>query len=267
MTHPLSDLLRGIRTLALMPSRHVISAWRSSVNILRPQILPSKSRTVSTLCPLPRPSAPPLRIRVGGETSEITHRTNVNESPHPHETVTGIESGIGTGKGIGKEIVIGETATVDGMELRRRGSEIENERGMVLQGGHTKGKKKRKNHQSHSLPLSPGLSARCLTRQSLMVQCLERTTCCKFSGMPSFQTSTDQGPPPQPLPHDRLGHPQTMVHTKVPAGVPGDGDVIRRAISQLVAKTRQEHQARHLRSSFLLACIFSILSFTLSSPL
>jgi len=101
--------------------------------------------------------------------NEITHHINANASPRPHETARGIETGIETGKGIGTETVIGGTPLADGMDLHRRGSGIENEREMPPQGGHTRKKKKRRSHQSHSPPLSLGLSARCLNRQSLMV--------------------------------------------------------------------------------------------------
>ena len=100
--------------------------------------------------------------------SEITHLINVNASPRPHETVRGIVSGIETGKGIETETAIGGTLLVDDTDLRLHGSGIENEREMP-QDGHTKKKKKRRNHQSHFLPLFLGLSARCLNRQSLMV--------------------------------------------------------------------------------------------------
>ena len=140
--------------------------------------------------------------------------TNANVFHRLHEIVT--ETEIGSGKGIGIEIAIGEMPHADGMELRHRGSGIENVREMSLRGDRTRRKKKKRNHQSRSLPLSLGLSARCLSRQSLMVgvnfhllfapsvkrmcaplqvQCLEQTTCCKFLGTPSSQTSTDQGPP------------------------------------------------------------------------
>jgi len=101
--------------------------------------------------------------------SGITHHINVNASPRPHATVKGIVTGIETGKGIGTETVIGETAHVDDMDLHRHGSEIENEREMPPRGGHTRKKKKRRSHQSRFPPLSLGLSARCLNRRSLMV--------------------------------------------------------------------------------------------------
>ena len=101
--------------------------------------------------------------------NEITHHINVNASPRPHETVKGIVTGIETGKGIGTGIVIGETPLVDDMDLRRHGSGIENERETPPRGDHTRKKKRRRSHQSHFLPLSLGLSARCLNRQSLMV--------------------------------------------------------------------------------------------------
>jgi hypothetical protein len=99
----------------------------------------------------------------------ITYPTNDNVSPHPRETVTGIETGTETGKGIGTEIAIGETPLADDMGLRHHGSGIENVREMLRRGDHTRKKKKRKNHQSHYLPLSPGSWARCPSRQSLMV--------------------------------------------------------------------------------------------------
>jgi len=99
----------------------------------------------------------------------ITHPTNVSASPRLHETVTGIVTGIVTGKGIGKEIVIGGTPPVDDTDPRHSGSGKESETEMAPQGGHTRKKKRRRSHQSHCLPLSPGLLARCQNRQSLMV--------------------------------------------------------------------------------------------------
>jgi len=164
-----SDSLRDIHTSALMPSHRVTSAWHSSVSILQLQTLPSKLRTVSTP-QLPVRASVLLRLnQVGGEMNEITHPTNVSASPRLHETVRGIETGIETGKGIGTEIVIGGMRPVDDMDLRRRGSGIENVREMVPRGGHTRKKKKRRSHQSHCPPSSLGLSARCLNRQGLMV--------------------------------------------------------------------------------------------------
>ena len=112
-----SDSLREIRTSALTPSCRVTSAWHSSVSILQLQTLPSKLRTASTPQLVLRASVL-LRInQAGGETNEITHPANVNASPRLHETMTGVE----TGKGIGREIVIGGMAPVDNMDLRRRG--------------------------------------------------------------------------------------------------------------------------------------------------
>ena len=99
----------------------------------------------------------------------ITHPTNVSASPRPHETVTGIETGIETGKGIGTEIVIGGIPPVDDMDLHHRGSGTENVREMAPRSGYTRKKKKRRSHQSHCLPSSLGLSAHCLNRQGLMV--------------------------------------------------------------------------------------------------
>jgi hypothetical protein len=101
--------------------------------------------------------------------NETTHPTNVSASPLPHETVTEIVTGIETGKGIGTESVKGGTHPADDTGLRRRGSGIENERKMVPRDGRTKRKKKRRSHQSHFLPLSLGLSARCLNPRNLMV--------------------------------------------------------------------------------------------------
>jgi len=265
MTHRLSDSLKDTRTSALMPSRRVTSAWHSSVSILQLQTLPSGLRTVSAPQLLVRASVLLRLNQVGGETNEITHPTNVSASPRLHETVRGIETGTETGKGIGTEIVIGGRPPVDDMDLRRRGSGTENVRERAPQGGHTRKKKKRTSHQSHCLPSSLGLSARCPNRQGLMVQCLERTTCYKFLGTPSFQTLTDRGPP-RSLPHDRLDHPPTMVHTKAPAGVPGDDNVTWHPKLQLTAMARQEHQAQHLRLLLLLACIFSIASPIPSPP-
>lgn len=99
--------------------------------------------------------------------SEITHLTNVNASPQPHETVTGIETGIETGKEI--ETVIGGSLPVDDMDLRRRGRGIENERKIPPRGGRTRRRKRRRSHQSHCLQSSLGLSAHCPNRQGLMV--------------------------------------------------------------------------------------------------
>jgi hypothetical protein len=62
--------------------------------------------------------------------SEITHPINVSASPRPHETVTGIVTGIETGKGRGTETVIGETPPADDTDLHRRGRGTESERKM-----------------------------------------------------------------------------------------------------------------------------------------
>lgn len=167
------------------------------------------------------------------------HPINVSVFRRPRGTVTGIEIGIETGRGTGTEIAIGERCRVDGMALRHRGSGTENVREMGPRGDYTRKIKTRRNHQSRSPPLSPGLSARCPSRQSLMVQCLGRTTCCRFLGTPSSQTSTGQGPP-RPLPHDRLDHPPTTVHTKAPAGV-GDDDVGRRTNLRFMDKVEQKY--------------------------
>ena len=164
-----NDLLRDIRTSALTPLHHVISAWRSSVKILQAQTFTSKSKTVSASQLLLRVSVPLPQTQVGGGMSEITHPTNVSASPQPHETVTEIENGIETGRGIGTESAIDERPPVDDMDLRSRGSGTGNEREMPPRDGHTTKKKKRRSHQSHSPPSFLGLSARCLNRQSLMV--------------------------------------------------------------------------------------------------
>jgi len=65
-----------------------------------------------------------------------------------------------------------------------------------------------------------------------------------------------------PTSPQRLDHPLTTAHTKALAGVPvpGDDSVARHPKLQFTAMARQEHKARHLRLSFLLACIFSIAS-------
>ena len=99
----------------------------------------------------------------------IMHPINVSASPPPHGTVTGIVTGIGTGKGIGTESVIGEMPPVDDMDLPRHGSGIGSEREMPPRGVHTKKKKKRRSNQLRFLPSSLGLSARCPSRQGLMV--------------------------------------------------------------------------------------------------
>jgi len=161
-THRSSDSLKDTRTLVLMPSRHVISACHSSVNILQPQMLPLKSRTVSTSWLLPQASAPPRRNQVEGEMSEITHPTNVSAFP-PQETVTGIVTGTETGKGTGIETEIGGNPPADATDLPRHGSGTENGR-ETLRGGHTRKTKKRRSHQSRCLPLYLGLLARCLSR-------------------------------------------------------------------------------------------------------
>ena len=100
--------------------------------------------------------------------SGTTHPTSVSASPRPHETVTGIESGIETGKGTGREIARGGSLHADDMDPRRRGSGTENGSEMP-QSGHMRKRKKRRSHQSHCLPLSLGLSARCLSHRNLMV--------------------------------------------------------------------------------------------------
>ena len=171
-----SDSLRDIHTSALTLSRRVTLAWHSSVSIPQLQTLPSKLRTASTPQLVLQASVLLRLNQAGGETNEITHPTNVSASPRLHETVTGI----GTGKGIGRETVIGGRAPVDDMDPRRRGSETENVREMAPRGGHTRKKKKRRSHQSHCLPSSLGLLARCLNRPSLMVGVnLTFAVCCR----------------------------------------------------------------------------------------
>ena len=101
--------------------------------------------------------------------SGIMHPINVSASPRPHGTATGIVTGIGTGKGIGTESVIGEMPPVDDMDLPRHGSGIGNEREMPLRGVHTKKKKTRRSNQLRFPPSSLGLSARCPSHQDLMV--------------------------------------------------------------------------------------------------
>lgn len=101
--------------------------------------------------------------------SEIMDPTNVSASPRLHETVTETVTGIEIGKGTGTEIVIGGRPPADDMDLRRSGSETENETEMALRGGHMRKKRKRRSHQSYYPPSSLGLLARCLSRQSLMV--------------------------------------------------------------------------------------------------
>lgn len=56
-----------------------------------------------------------------------------------------------------------------------------------------------------------------------------------------------------------------MVHTKALVGVPGDDDMTRHPELQFMAMTKQEHQARHLCLSPLLACIFSSLTHTFAA--